>query len=103
MRFFISTKISNSPVMDHAHESERAGSFGIHERPERHRGGQAGQLSGAGRQYPIEAVRRRADVLVSIRNWEYLFNRPEPRYDIVFDLFNKTRQRSHQWLIRRQI
>jgi len=39
---------------------------------------------------PFEAVRQRADVLASIRNGEYLFNRPEPNYEIALDLFRKT-------------
>jgi cytosine deaminase len=40
---------------------------------------------------PFEAVRQRADVLASIRNGEYLFKRPEPRYEVELDLFRKTR------------
>ncbi|ABI59961.1 N-isopropylammelide isopropylaminohydrolase [Nitrosomonas eutropha C91] len=38
---------------------------------------------------PFEAVRQRADVLASIRNGEYLFKRPEPRYEVEFDAFEK--------------
>jgi cytosine deaminase len=40
---------------------------------------------------PFEAVRQRADVLASIRNGEYLFKRPEPRYEVELDLFRKTK------------
>lgn len=40
---------------------------------------------------PFEAVRQRADVLASIRHGEYLFKRPEPRYEVELDLFRKTR------------
>lgn len=40
---------------------------------------------------PFEAVRQRADVLASIRNGEYLFNRPEPSYEVELDLFRKTK------------
>lgn len=38
---------------------------------------------------PFEAVRQRADVLASIRNGEYLFKRPDPRYEVEFDAFEK--------------
>lgn len=41
---------------------------------------------------PFEAVRQRADVLASIRNGEYLFKRPEPRYDVELDVFRQTRR-----------
>lgn len=40
---------------------------------------------------PFEAVRQRADVLSSIRHGEYLFKRPDPRYEVGLDLFRKTR------------
>ncbi len=40
---------------------------------------------------PVEAVRQRADVLVSIRHGEYLFERPEPSYDIEIDIFRETK------------
>ncbi|WP_099826915.1 cytosine deaminase [Oceaniglobus indicus] len=40
---------------------------------------------------PFEAVRKRADVLASIRNGAYLFKRPEPRFDVELDLFRQTR------------
>jgi cytosine deaminase len=43
---------------------------------------------------PFEAVRQRAEVLASIRHGEYLFKRPEPRYEVELDLFRKT-QKSH--------
>lgn len=40
---------------------------------------------------PFEAVRQRADVLASIRNGEYLFKRPDPRYEVELDIFRKTK------------
>ncbi|MDR4503806.1 MAG: cytosine deaminase [Candidatus Scalindua sp.] len=40
---------------------------------------------------PFEAVRRRADVLASIRHGKYLFKRPDPCYEIALDLFRKTK------------
>ncbi len=39
---------------------------------------------------PFEAVRQRADVLASIGHGEYLFKRPDPRYEIELDLFRNT-------------
>ncbi len=41
---------------------------------------------------PFEAVRQRADVLASIRNGEYRFKRPEPRYAVELDVFRQTRR-----------
>jgi cytosine deaminase len=41
---------------------------------------------------PFEAVRQRAVVLASIRHGEYLFKRPDPRYEIGLDLFRKTKK-----------
>ena len=40
---------------------------------------------------PFEAVRQRADVLASVRRGEYLFKRPEPRYEIGLDLFARAK------------
>lgn len=38
---------------------------------------------------PFEAIRRRADVLASIRHGEYLFKRVEPGYEVEPDVFRK--------------